>query len=304
MLEIFSHRFYKYLDDSTQCADMAENDVIVCYELPCHARNGRHSKRQPDDPFILPVFLCDLHPPRLSFGRGANLFGYPTIVVVDKDQATDVDAIYDAVIDRLQRWTDNCRDLYTWEAASPPSLDETPIPESPSTQSGVDEGHECDVEPVNVAEGEVLKDEEDDKPMDQTPDQTTDGYLSKVGTKKDIFNLRLQGGHKDYGTSLPGYGSATQRYTSWELRGDMAHSTGTLLREHDALFCEFDENVKAYYFGDIHTRWEHARWNTWSQFIHPEYEASLQAATEKKHKGISIQDCLDEFTKVRTDHSC
>lgn len=31
---------------------------------------------------------------------------------------------------------------------------------------------------------------------------------------------------------------------------DMNSSGGVLLREGDALFCEFDENMKEYYFGE------------------------------------------------------
>jgi ubiquitin carboxyl-terminal hydrolase 4/11/15 len=163
-----------------------------------------------------------------------------------------------------------------------------------------DENDDADLEPVDVdaAEVERLATEEEQEPMDETPDI----YLSKVGTKKDLFNLRLQANHRDYGATVPSYGSVSQKFISWGHRSDMAPDSGVLLREHDALFCEFDENVKAYYFGDTLSRWDHARWNTWNQFIHPEYEASQQVAAEKRHRGISLQDCLDEFTKVGINH--
>ncbi|TFY56209.1 hypothetical protein EVJ58_g7783, partial [Rhodofomes roseus] len=95
-LEVFSHRFYKNLDDTVLVGDMADNDIIVCFELPCHAQQSRTYKPSPEDPFILPVVLCDTNTPKRSFGRSQNLFGYPFVVVITHQQAIDPDAMYDA----------------------------------------------------------------------------------------------------------------------------------------------------------------------------------------------------------------
>jgi ubiquitin carboxyl-terminal hydrolase 4/11/15 len=284
---------------------MAENDVIVCYELPCHARTSRSYKKQPTDPFIIPVFLYDLTPSRTTFtSRSPSLFGYPTVVVVDRDQATNLESIYDAVVERLQRWTTNDRDLYTWEAgpvissedntdqitASPSAIPTTEVEQNGDAVAVPDIATE---EVGSTTEKDIVV-QQHDVPMDVIPDQEP----RKTGTKKGIFSLRLQTNHKEYGTAFGAYGSNSNRFLPWEVRQEDI-TQPVLLRENDGLFCEFDENMKAYYFGDEHSHWEHARWNTWEQFIHPEYVAAKQASADHKNKGISLQDCLDEFTKVR-----
>ena len=70
-----------------------------------------------------------------------------------------------------------------------------------------------------------------------------------------------------------------------------------LLRQYDTFYIEFDSPVKAYYFGDESNNWEYALWHRFDEFVHPELLASRQVASAKKRKSITLQDCLDEFTK-------
>lgn len=186
--------------------------------------------------------------------------------------------------------------MYTWEGGSLgdvpiqinglPPVDKsiTEIKENGDVVEVVEEGDIVD------AKGTVLED--DDIAMDS---MTEDGEPRRVATKKDVFDLRLQTNHKDFGTAL-GYASHNQRFESWDHRTEEAESEPVLLRESDAFFAEFDENMKAYYFGDERSHWEHARWDEWEEFIHPEYAEAKKTSAAMKNKGISIQDCLDEFT--------
>ncbi|GLB43409.1 putative peptidase C19 family protein [Lyophyllum shimeji] len=303
-LEIFNHRFYKNLDDSLPVGDMADNDIIVCFELPCHAQQSRTYKRQPDDPFIIPVYLCDLAPPaRPAYltNRSPSLFGYPSVVVITPEQATDLNAMYDAVLTRLQRWSTNARDLFTWEGSSPSAVDEVPItlnsfPALETITEIKPNGDVVTVQEVEPIDGDIV-DEKGIALADENDMDTSPGNIvpRRVGTKKDVFTLRLQNSHKDYGTQFNTYGN--NRWEMWERRTEQADTQPILLREGDAFYCEFEENMKAYYFGDERSRWEHALWDTWSEFSHPEYLESRKAASEKKSKGISLQDCLEEFTR-------
>ena len=284
---------------------MGDSDTIVCFELPCHAQQSRTYKKQPDDPFIVPVYLSDNAPPRYTYRSGPSLFGYPFIAVIYQKQATDMDAIYDAVVERLQRWAINVRDLYTWEAGD--SSGNAPIQivngvrlpmDAPLTEIK-ENGDVVTIEDVPPEEGDIV----DEKSMvtqeeegDVLMDTTADDILRKTGVKKGIFQLRLQINHKEYGT-VNGYGAASQRYEAWDIRQDDAEEHPVLLRAGDGLFCEFDENMKPYYFGDEGTRWEHARWTRWTQFIHPEYAEAKRVSAERKNKGMSLEDCLTEFTK-------
>lgn len=303
-LEIFSNKFYKNLDDSLLCGDMSDGDTIVCFELPCHAQQSRTYKKQPGDPIIVPVYLCDLNPPvkHSYMTKTQSLFGYPMVIAIEQDQAKDVNTMYDVVISRLQRWTNNARDLFNWEAGAAAEMDEVPIklngfPPIDALTEIKENGEIVTVHEMEPMEGDIVDEKSlttiDDDDMDIS---SVDSEPRRTGTKKDLFNLRLQINHKEYGTQYTHY-SANNRWESWDRRIDEAETNPILLREGDAFYCEFDENVKAYYFGDDSSRWEHARWDNWEEFLHPEYAESKKAAAEKKSKGISLQDCLDEFTK-------
>lgn len=278
---------------------MSDGDIIACFELPCNARQSRLYKRKDTDPFILPVFLTDLHASRQSYSyRTQTQFGHPFIVVIDLEPARNIQAIYEAVVDRLQRWTTHARDLFTWEVPSV-SVDSVPIPVPPmdSLTEIKENGEVIRVEDMNVDEGDIT----DEKAViqdDATMDTEIDDIPQIIGVKKDVFNLRLQASQKDYGTGFGSYSSLGQRFESWEARLEEMEDGAPLLKETDALYCEFDENLKMYYFGDEVSSWEHALWNTnWSTFIHSEYAEAKKAASEKRNKGLSIDDCLTEFTK-------
>jgi len=290
---------------------MLENDVIVCFELPCHAQQSRTYKNAPGDPFIIPVYFSDMHPPfrataYTSVNRGNSLFGYPMVIAVDQEQAASVDAMYDLVVTRLQRWTAHARDLFDWEAGTGTPMDGDGMDDVPIKLNGFppidaiteinENGGVVTVQEVMVTEDDIVDAKRmDDDDLDVPP---VNIVPRRVGTKKDVFSLKLQVNHKDFGAAYSGY-STNNNWQPWDRRqptGSGSNTPTVLLRENDAFFCEFDDHMKAYYFGDDRT-FEHSRWNTWEEFVHPEYAEAQKVGTEKKQKGISLQDCLEEFTK-------
>ncbi|KAF8906237.1 hypothetical protein CPB84DRAFT_1844494 [Gymnopilus junonius] len=310
-LEIFNHRFYKNLNDNLPVGDMSDGDTIVCFELPCNARQNRAYKKNPNDPFIVPVYLSDAKPAFRSTYASSRpspiLFGYPMVVAIDREQATDKNTMYEFVATRLQRWTAHARDLYTWEVGDRSHIEQVPIqvngfsPRDSLTEIAED-GSVKTIEMTPPPEGDVAeRDIVDEKTMavDEKPSalgEADDAEPRNVGVKKDIFNLRVQINHKDFGTGYNMYAS-TANYELWEDRlEEIDDKDPVLLKEDDVLFCEFDEDKKAYYFGDGQ-RHEHALWDQWETFTHPELEESRKASAEKRHKGITLEDCLDEFTK-------
>ncbi|KAJ3999775.1 hypothetical protein F5050DRAFT_1804676 [Lentinula boryana] len=292
----------------------------------------------PNDPWVLPLLLSDAPSTSFgansftkTYGNhrlGNNLFGYPTIVVVTADQAHSVDGIYGAAVERLARWTKQERDLWTWElqdgfpissmdekveTVSLDVMDEDDL--ETVTEIGEDGAVVNVTQPVPARqqptpltppeEGDIV--DERSMVLDVGEDALQSGLKSaapvRLGPKKDIFTLRVSTGHKDYGTS-----GHTTTSVSWESRIDEAEklpsassesAAGGLLRDHDILYCEFDENMKSYYFGDDRSfqKYEHALWETWNEYLHPEYQESVKAAASNSSRGISLSDCLDEFTK-------
>ncbi|CAL1715008.1 unnamed protein product [Somion occarium] len=311
-LEIFNHRFFKDLDDHVSWGDVQDNDIIVCFELPCHARQSRNYKKQEGDPFILPVFMCDTIQSisrTSSYNNTISYFGYPFFVVLDEKQATDPDAMYDAIIERLERWSANVRDLYKWEAGpSDASMEEVPIPitsaPAPTTETVTEikvNGDVVNVEEPIPEEGDIVDEksiviQEDASMSDTEPDDSE--IPRRVGTKKGIYNLRLHGpvyGGSNYGGL---YNISSRGLVDWEMRKNRARADEKpiLLRHGDSLFIEFDVNMKSYYFGDDRS----AKWSHWEEFIHPDLAASRKSAEARKDKKITLQDCLDEFTREET----
>lgn len=281
---------------------MAENDIIACFELPCHAQQNRTYKANPEDPFVIPVTLCDTLNTHRSYSRNQNLFGYPFIVVVTHEQSTDPDAIYDAVADRLQRWTENVRDLYTWEAGSP-SMEPVHIPIAGPAQDHsiteiIPDGDTMHVQTAPEEEGDITDEKGAVLQDDETMDIEVIGEPRKVGFKRDIFKVYVQAGNEKYSAGIATHYTSNQRFLTFEQRMEIARDADApeLLQEGDAFMCEFDRNMRDYYFDDRST-FDHARWASWPEFVHPEYKAGRDAATAKRTRGISLQDCLDEFTK-------
>ncbi|KAI0629147.1 cysteine proteinase [Trametes polyzona] len=299
-LEIFGHQFYKNLDDSVMCEDMAENDVIVCFELPCNSQQSRTYKPQPEDPFIVPVFPCETAPARPSYRTAPSYFGYPFFAIIDQEQAKDPEAIYDAVVSRLQRWTVHARDLFTWEAGPADDMEPVHIPISgPPVVDSVTEikenGEVVTVDESVPEEGDIADekaavvrgaDEDDDMGING-------GVPRRVGFKRNLFTIRIRKGDQPYGVGYNSYGAT--RYDTWEQRE--SSKDGVLLRPNDAFLIEFDDGVKSYYFGEERNSWEYALWNRWDEYVHPELAESRKEASTKKQRGITLQDCLDEFTK-------
>ena len=305
VLDIFNSRFYKNLDDNILVNDMSDNDVVACYELPCHSQQSRGFKRSAEDPVIMPVYLVE--PParhRTTFGSASpTYFGYPFLVVVGPEEAKSLDAIYDLVVDRLQRWTVQVRDLYQWEAGTISTpMEEVPISLSPNPvlESVTEIKENGDVVTVQEAaapeEGDIVDEknlviqEQDYESMD-----TGDDSPRQVGFKRDIFQLLAHSNGTQY---CCGYSTAAgSKSESLELRVKEADEENPyLIHDGEAILAQFDEHTKAYYFGEPN-KFEHARWALWEEFVHPELKASREVALQKKTRGISLQDCLDEFTK-------
>lgn len=306
---------------------MAENDKIVCYELPCHAQQARNYTPKQGDPIIVPVFLCDAVVGRTThtFSRPSPLlFGYPFVIAIPPDDARSTIRMKELVVEQLQRWTENARDLWSWEAPEEPDPDtemeevQIPTPLGAPKDGMMEIKENGEVAPVE--EGEIVDQKAllylDDDELPLADARISEGALSarsdmdssalpshelqRVGVKAGSFTLRVQSGHKNFGTGVA-YGMSSARFDSWDMRRDELTTPGNedpvLLLPDDALFLEFDQNMKAYYFGTGPHAFQHALFNTWETFIHPEYSEIVRAAAAKTQRGISLQDCLDEFTK-------
>ncbi|THH05050.1 hypothetical protein EW145_g5076 [Phellinidium pouzarii] len=266
-LETFSNRFYKDLDDTVLVGDMGDQDVIADLDPT-------------KNPVILPVHLCkEIPPSRNSLQRPSNGFAHPFIVVLDNEQ--------------------NSRDLYKWEANAP--VEGMTIREPRSTTSVTEIKENGDIVTVQEEvpeEGDIVDEKSLILEEDQMEMISGRDVLKRVGAKPDLFEIHIQSGHERFGAGNS-WSSSAQRWERWETReraGD--ENKPPLLFEGDALYCEWNENFRLYFFGE-EPRFEHSRWEErqWIEFIHPEFKESQQATLARNSRNITLNDCLEEFTK-------
>lgn len=269
--------------------------MIVCFELPCPARESfstTSSDTAPTRKLILPVHLCKERS-RNSLTRSQHNFAPPFIIVLDDELASSSDAIYAAIIERLERWTQNARDLHQWEMeATDASALQGPIPIAEITETGnvtlVDE-------PI-PEEGDIV-DERAVVISDEGIGELNP-VLRRIGPKPGLFTINVQPDNHRYGTSAA---FNTRRWESLDARSDNVgegEETSALLHDGDALFCDWDDNFRSYFFGED-DRFELSRWTerSWNEFIHPEFRDASEASVGHAKKSINLQDCLAEFTK-------
>jgi ubiquitin carboxyl-terminal hydrolase 4/11 len=287
---------------------MSHNDNIWCFELPCPSQFNRPGyKHQDSDPFIIPIHLKIAKPPTRYGSQHTELFGVPSIIAIDRHTATSIKAINEAVVDHLQRWSQNARDLYRWEGSSVDVMEEVAIPIAglPAVNSVAVTEIKENGEVVMLADVEEEGDIVDQKSQileDAGPEITVANPLGdapprKLGPKESIFELLLS---PDQPNLASGSSYRTRGYMDWDTRyeevekeasGDMHQAV--LLRHDDAFFLEFDENMRSYFFGDEQSKWDQSTWNDWPSFSHPE----LQDSGRDEKKDINLYDCLQEFTK-------
>ena len=110
-------------------------------------------------------------------------------------------------------------------------------------------------------------------PIGPQPGMFTIRIMHSDSTKTAVENVQYQ---------------ASRQSVSWE---DCLKKGGPLVIPGDALLIKWDKLMEEFYF-----RTE-ALWNEtdFEEWIHPELEASRKQGEKKKN--ITIEDCLDEFTK-------
>ncbi|KAI0032314.1 hypothetical protein K488DRAFT_12425, partial [Vararia minispora EC-137] len=302
-MEIFSHKFYKILDDSVFVSEMQPNDTIFCFELPCPSRQSRSWKPSDTDPFLIPVILADVTPPRFtSFPRQSNPnnFGHPMIVAITREDARSVERIEECIVEQLSRWTRYSRELWSW-LPTEEAMEEVRISFADSvveTVTEIKENGDVIVQALRLEEGDIVDergmmlDEEPSTPASSKAQGGQDS-IRRTGIKKEVFVMKLQPHIKDYGS---GY---TYQYNKFEEWGDRRHEAAAdqveqepvLLQADDQIVLEFESNMREFYFGT-----EGAMFDSWVGFQHPDIEEARRLAKAQKNS-ITLDDCLKEFTK-------
>jgi len=300
---------------------------MVMYELPCPSGQGKTSLEE-GAPFIpIPV----LH--QAGFGITAygrpEYKGVPFVVVIPAEELSDEEAIYRRLVERYTTWTENSGDLYRRQAStSATTPDSTPA----RSTAPPDEGIDIDaVEAKDIAEMDPNEDQGAD--MVVIPPQTNKDTASVfteteeesevteiIGPQTDLFTIKAFAGNDVHGTTSMFIHDPKSTVETLAIRAKLGlpskRKTGRrwlgsttpepeepgkkkqLVSMEDTIVCEWDPHFWQLFFGVGKNPQENvARWDRWELFEHSEYVAAMAARKATKDQGISMEDCLDEFTK-------
>ncbi|KAH8832704.1 hypothetical protein DL96DRAFT_1583058 [Flagelloscypha sp. PMI_526] len=306
-METFQSRFYKGLDDNTIVSDTTGNDVVVCYQFPCHGQQSRTYKRAPGDPYIVPVQLETQSASRYggTYRFNNQLFGQPTLALITEEEAQTPEGIYAAIMRRLKRWSEVGHDLYRWEASGGSGSNDIQevvmngIPPVDAVAEITENGEVVTVQegaPATTAAAPEEGDIVDEKVKIVTEDGTSDSddgpqVLHCLGPKPDIFNIRFLPADTGYATSS--WHSSRSVDLDTRLK-EATEEEPSLVRENETIVCEFDANMRDYYFGEEQNRFNE---DAFERLLHPEFEAARDSLKSQGKKEITLKDCLDEFTR-------
>ncbi|GJJ11282.1 hypothetical protein Clacol_005514 [Clathrus columnatus] len=281
ILEIFQHRFYKYLDDNTVVSDANPTDHVTCYELPCKLRvNERSFPSTSDNYLIVPVCMASAKP--RSYSSQPDLIGHPFFLALTTEESRSLEAIYGALVKRVKRWTKNASTLYKYNGVNRPydkeeSLGDSELAASSSEIRGDGEFAiaKAGEEGVDISDIRTLEDAD-----------MVEVLSAPLGPQSELFDMDLY--HLN-SVRLSLEASYSMKKVPW---GERQHDGQSLIIPGDIIYCKWEDTMESFFFKEF------ACWNPidFQEFIHPEYEATRKA-NNKKQVDLSIEDCLDEFTK-------
>lgn len=291
-LEVFQHRFYKYLDDNLPVSDMNHNDQVHCFEMPCKTHmNVKAHQLSEEDMLILPVYLSSMKTIR-PYSSHPDFIGHPFLVALTSEQTSSLDSIYAAVVDRLTRWTTNAASLYKYvgvDHISDPHVVSIADEEGSTSVTEIRENGEVvvtqleDIEESDIADENPVTLAEADVEVDVAEVNSTRVI---IGPQADLFTLQVC--HFASTRSSMDSGACIKEPIPWEERQNLPERP--LVVPGDVLICKWDESLQSFFLDD------NSQWAHFEVFIHPEHDAQRKQA-EEKHNELTIDDCLDDFTK-------
>jgi len=243
---------------------------------------------------ILPVY-CSPVKPLTKYSTSPDLIGHPFLVVLSPEEGRSMDAIYAAVVDRMQRWTKNAMSLYRYAGVDHVAESHVvPVTNGTESTSVTEIRENGDVVVTQDVPDTEEADIADVKAMDLTEDAMevevvdVDAEPIKIGPQTDVFTLQL------FHAANPKASLESTAYNKtmvpWESR--QKNPEDPLVVPGDILYCKWDDSMQSFFLN------ENALWDKldFEEFVHPELEAQRKQS-EKKRNETNIEDCLDEFTK-------
>ncbi|TIB82659.1 UCH-domain-containing protein [Wallemia mellicola] len=283
--------FKSFLDDEL-VSEMQSGDLCFVYELPIHIPQDRHEKidRVFETNWVMfPVYSSTF---KESSSLSGEVFGKPMLIALRRSDAQNYQKVYQAIIEKYLHFTKND------EALKKINIHSKDITlrhlEAPSNSyysyrtSDVNTGRSNNIERnsktdlkfrasivENILKSTLLKKNEKN-PVEHIED------VNKIDDQGDL-EMKQDNSLQDQ--------SIESLYENLETERQKSLS---LIKFGEALVVEWKNDLAEEVFGD-----DLSSTGLWEQFDvieDPQYVQSKQTSKSPK-KGITIEDCLDEFTK-------
>lgn len=306
--------------DDHRVTEARKDDCIVLHELPTDvAQASRGVTANMGKSVIVPVY--SLRKSSETYNRDQTMgFGSPFFIAISKNQASNMDVIWDAVMTKYANSVDHQAEEDLW------------IPSSAQQQTSGDdqlpEGVVEDVTGLHIAES-------DSATATYSSDQMSmDGQLSttlpsknadKKKLRRDLFQLSFAsagGGDTDQksvffkGTArkiltpeekrtqkrsvLSQVTSAIQKNFSRPGSDDEEEAAqDALLKPGDAIFCVWEDKAARHFF-NAGFRGRYSSQDSYVSVVDPAIKTEEKKYLERKKRGVTLDDCLDDFSRIET----
>lgn len=296
-----------------------KDDCIVMHELPADiAQASRGVTANMGKSVIVPVY--SLRKSSETYNQNQSMgFGSPFFITISKSQASIMDAIWDAVMTKYANSVDHQAEEDLW------------VPAKDQSQASVDgqlpEGVVEDVTGLHIAESDAAT-------ASHSVDEKMDGQASTTlpsrnadsqKLRRDLFTLSFAsagGGDTDQksvffkGTPrktltpeekrnqkrsvLSQVTSAIQKNFSRPGSDDEEEAASdALLKPGDAIFCTWEDKAARHFF-NAGFRGRYSTQDSYVSVVDPAIKTEEKKYLERKKRGVTLDDCLDEFTRIET----
>ncbi|KAJ9100966.1 hypothetical protein QFC19_005362 [Naganishia cerealis] len=319
-IDEFKANIYQFWLDDHRVADARKDDIVVLHELPGKVvQSQRGISADMKDTLIIPVY--SMKTSSEAYNKEPMGFGSPFFITIQKSQASNINAIWDAVMTRYANTVDHEAEEYLWAPSSTEQLKDTDgqlpadvvenvtglhIAEGgqPNGSIGLQESTQSLGESFTSTTSQSEQPNRLRRDMCQllfaAAGQGENDQKSVFfrGTPRKMYTLEQRQQHKR--SVISQVTSAIQKNFSRPGSDDEDESgPDAILRPGDGIFCVWEDKAARHLF-NVGLRGRYSTEDSYVSVVDPAIRVEEKKYLERKQRGVSLDDCLDEFSKIET----
>lgn len=311
----FKSNIYQFWLDDHRVADARKDDIVVMHELPTpvvQSQRGIYADMK--DTLIIPVY--SMRTSSESYQKEPMGFGSPFFITIPKRQASNMNAIWDAVMTRYANTVDHDAEEYLWAPSSTDQLKDTDgqLPADVVenvTGLHIAEGGQADGASTQSLSESFTSTASQSKQSSRLRQDICQLFFAAAGQgetdQKSVFfrgtarrMYTLEQRQQNKRSMLSQVTSAIQKNFSRPGSDDEDESSpDAILRPGDGIFCVWEDKAARHFF-NVGLRGRYSTEDSYVSVVDPAIRIEEKKYLERKQRGVSLDDCLDEFSKIET----